>query len=300
MKTILIMLGLFSSLHGITQEKTKPFSPQVGITVNTTAAYRINDNDTTLKNALVLAPFFRIMHKSGLGLNYSFSTLASGTGNKLFMHTASAFYEEYDKPVNLNFRYTHFFFTNNTFIPYSPITNELYGYIAYKKLWLAPAAAVSFGFGKDENNQTQASLNTALGITHNFQFSNNTIDEADIAPSIFINGGNNEFYSFLTTNRYITQSTGRKGFLKSHGHGNGNGGNAPTDTKSVTNNFTLNNVEFNLYSSFTIGHFEIVPDASIFVPMNADNGFGGYWQLKLGYNLANNKLQTSKINTRLQ
>ncbi len=288
MKRTIIMLGLFSSLHGIAQEKIKQFSQQAGITVNTTAAYRINGTDTTLKNALVLAPFFRIMHKSGLGLNYSFNTLASGTGNKLFMHTASAFYEEYDKPVNVNFRYTHFFFTNNTAIPYSPITNELYGYIAYKKLWLAPAAAVSFGFGKDENNQPQASMNTALGVTHNFQFSNNTIDEGDIAPSILINGGNNEFYSFLTTNRYITQSTGTKGFLKSHGkgHGNGNGGTGTATTESVTNKFTLNNVEFNLYSSFTIGHFEIVPDASIFVPLNADNTFGGYWQLKLGYNFS--------------
>ena len=281
------MLSFFGSLQGIAQEKAKQFSQQAGVTFNTTAAYRVNGTDTTLKNALVLAPFFKIMHKSGLGLNYSFNTLASGTVNKLFMHTASAFYEEYDKPVNLNFRYTHFFFTKNTAIPYSPITNELYGFIAYKKLWLAPAAAVSFGYGKDENNQPQASMNTALGVTHNFQFSNNTIDEADITPSIFVNGGNNEFYSFLTTNRYITQSIGSKGFLKTHGHGHGNrNGGTNNTTQSVTNNFTLNNVEFNLYSSFAIGHFEIVPDASIFIPLNADNEFGGYWQIKLGYNFS--------------
>ena len=130
-------------------------------------------------------------------------------------------------------------------------------------------------------------MNTAFGVTHNFQFSNNTIDEADITPSIFVNGGNNEFYSFLTTNRYITQSIGSKGFLKTHGKGRGNrnGGTANT-TQSVTNKFTLNNVEFNLYSSFAIGHFEIVPDASIFIPLNADNEFGGYWQIKLGYNFS--------------
>lgn len=287
MKTIIILLCIFSSLISSAQEKTKQFSQQVGIAINTTAAYRINGNDTSLQNALVLAPFFRIMHKSGLGLNYSFNTLASGTGNKLFMHTASAFYEQYDKPVNLNFRLTHFFFTRNTAIPYSPITNELYGYIGYKKLWLAPAAAVSFGFGKDENNQAQASMSTSLGVTHNFEFSNSTIDEADITPSIFINAGNNEFYSFLTTNRYITQSIGSKGFLKTHAHGHGNrNGGATTTSESVTNKFTLNNVEFNLYSSFTFGHFEIVPDASIFVPLNVDNAFGGYWQLKLGYNFS--------------
>ncbi len=282
MKKIIILLSLFGYLQSTAQEKTKQFTEQVGLTANTTAAYRISGQDTTLENAFVAAPFFRVMHKSGLGLNYSFNSLLSGTGNKLFMHTASVFYEEYDNPVNLNFRYTHFFFTNNTTIPYTSITNELYGYIAYKKLWLAPAIAASLGFGQDENNETQSGINLAAGVTHNFKFSSKTIDDAEISPSIFLNSGENEFYSFLTTTRYLTQSTGSKGFLKNHGKRNANIGN--TTTASATNKFALNNVELNLYSSFTLGHFEIIPDGSVFIPLNSDNTFSGYWQLKLAYN----------------
>ena len=284
MRKIIILLSLFCYLQSTAQEKTKQFTEQVGLTANTTAAYRISGQDTTLENAFVAAPFFRVMHKSGLGLNYSFNSLLSGTGNKLFMHTASFFYEEYDKPVNLNFRYTHFFFTNNTAIPYTPITNELYGYIAYKKLWLAPAIAASIGFGRDESNKTQAGINLAAGVTHNFKFSGKTIDEADISPSIFLNGGEDDFYSFLTTTRYLTQTTGSKGFLKNHGRSRGNANSGSTATTSATNKFALNNVELNLYSSFTFGHFEIIPDGSLFIPLNSDNTFSGYWQLKLAYN----------------
>ena len=126
-----------------------------------------------------------------------------------------------------------------------------------------------------------------MGITHNFELSSKTIDDAEIAPSIFINGGSNEFYSFLKTNRYITQSTGKNGFLKHHGQRRKNRNGTVTTstiTDPVTNNFTLNNVEVNLYSSFAKGHFEIVPDASLYIPLNANNTFDGYWQLKLDYN----------------
>jgi hypothetical protein len=293
-KKVIIILCLFSNLHSIAQEKTKQFSEEVGFTASTTAAYRINGTDTSLKNALTLAPFFRIMHKSGLGLNYTANTLASGAGKKFFMHTASAFYESYDKPVNLNFSYTHFFFTNNSAIPYTPITNELYGYIAYKKLWIAPVASASIGFGKDENKQTQSVFNLSTGVTHNFTFSSQTIKEATISPSILLNGGSNEFYSFLKTVRNFTQSTGTKGFLTSHGlghgnskgNGNGNAGNTPTTTttESATNKFMVNNVELNIYSSFTFGHFEIIPDGSLYVPLISNSQVSAYWQIKFGYN----------------
>ena len=287
MKKLIIFLCLASHLNSIAQEKVKNFSEQIGVTASTTAAYRITGIDTIIKNAFTLAPYFRIMHKSGLGLNYTINTIVSGAKKNLFMQTASAFYEEYDRPVNLNFSYTHFFFTSNEAIPYTPITNELHGYIAYENLWLAPAVAASIGFGQDENNQTQSVINLAAGATHNFNFSTKNIKEADIAPSIFLNAGSNGYYSFLQTSRYITQSAGNKGFLKSKGRGrrNGNGGTTGTTTNQTTATaFTLNNIELNIYSSFKFGHFEIVPDWSIFVPVSADSQLSAYWQLKLGYN----------------
>ena len=300
MKKIIFILSSFISLYSSAQEKIPEFSSQAGITFNTTAAYRISGTDTSLQNALVLAPYFRLLHKSGLGLNYSFNTLASGTGKKLFLHTLSASYQEYEKPVNVNLSVSHFFFNNNPAVPYSPITNELYGYVAYKKPWLAPAAALSLGFGQDENNKATSTLNTALGVTHDFSFSNKTV-ETDITPSIFINGGKNEVYSFLKTNKYIRQNTGSNGYLNRRGRGrrNGNSGNGnptptPITTQTVTNKFTFNNVELNLYSSFTLGHVEIVPDVSIFAPLNTDNAFSSYLQLKLGYNFSNIKLHKYK------
>jgi hypothetical protein len=92
----------------------------------------------------------------------------------------------------------------------------------------------------------------------------------------------------VRTARYNTQGNGSKNFLKnqSHGRGNSNRGNGTTVTTSTANNqFTFNNAELNVYSSFTIGHFEIVPDMSVYVPLNTNNDFSFYWQLKLGYNV---------------
>lgn len=290
MKKLTAMLILFSNLQGIAQEKSKKFLVQAGLSASTTANYAINGTDTTLQNAFTLAPFLRIMHKSGLGLNYALNTLSSGGRQTVYMNTATAFYESYDKPVNLNFSYTHFFISNNTNIPYTPINNELYGYISYKKPWLAPAFVANIGFGKDENNITQSVFNMAAGVTHNFNFVSKSNNENDIAPSLFLNGGNNEYYSFLRSVRYITQNTGSKGFLKSSGHGHikgrGNSGAGTTTTtvsQAATNQFTVNNIELNLYSSFHFGHFQIVPDGSIFFPVIANSQVAAYWQLKFAY-----------------
>ena len=291
MKKLIVLLILFSNLQCIAQEKSIKFLVQAGLSVSTTANYAISGRDTTLQNAFTLAPFFRIMHKSGLGINYALNTLSSGSKQTVYMNTATAFYESYDKPVNLNCSYSHFFFSNNTNIPYTPINNELYGYIAYKKPWLAPAFVANFGFGKDENNITQSVFNMAAGVTHNFNFVSKSNNENDIAPSVFLNGGNNEYYSLLRSVRYITQNTGSAGFLKSSGHGRFKArGNRDTGaittlvSPAATTQFSVNNIELNLYSSFHFGHFQVVPDGSIFFPLIANSQMAAYWQLKLAYN----------------
>ena len=288
MKNLIAILILFSTLQSIAQENSKDFFVQAGLSASTTANYSINGTDTTLQSAFTLAPFVRIMHKSGLGLNYALNTLSSAGKQAVYMNTATAFYESYDKPVNLNISYAHFFFNNNSTLPYTPINNELYGYVSYKKLWIAPAVVTNIGFGKNENNVTQAVFNVAAGVTHNFNFISESNNENDITLSLFLNSGNNEYYSFLRSVHYITQNTGSKGFLKSNGHphvrGQGNKGTATT-ASAATNQFTFNNIELNLYSSFHFANFELVPDGSIFVPVTAASGVSAYWQLKLAYNL---------------
>ncbi|MDB5277976.1 MAG: hypothetical protein JWR61_2931 [Ferruginibacter sp.] len=286
------MLILFSTLQSLAQENSKSVFIQTGVSTSTTANYSISGTDTALQSAFTLAPFVRIMHKSGLGLDYALNTLSSGGKQVVYMNTATAFYESYDRPVNLNFNYTHFFFSNNTHIPYTPISNELYAYVSYKKTWLAPVFIANAGFGQDENNITQGVFNLAAGVTHNFNFVSHSNNEIDIAPSIILNGGNNGYYSFLQSVHYITQNTGSKGFLKSvskgHAHirGRGSNGSGTTTTASAQSSasqFTLSNIELNLYSSFHFGSFELVPDGSIFIPVVANSAIAAYWQLKLAY-----------------
>ncbi|MGZ3840357.1 MAG: hypothetical protein ACXVMS_00540 [Flavisolibacter sp.] len=280
-------------LTGFSQSKEKSFNTQAGIQLTSTPVYAISGTDTGFVNSLVWAPYLRLFHQSGWGLTYSPYFTTSGSKAGLYMQTLTGGYEQYEKEnVNLEFNYSHFFFSGNGSVPYSPLSNELYGYISFKKPWLAPVLSTSFGFGQDEAGQMQTGLNLAGGVVHSFEIKNakgSSVGEID--PSLLLNGAANEFYSFLHASKYITHSKKFSSLLSGSGNGNGRGrgsssggstGSGTTTTKQ-TASFSLENLELNVYSSFTARHFELIPTGSLFLPLVKNNPVSGYWQFKLAY-----------------
>ncbi|HJW18561.1 MAG TPA: hypothetical protein VJ499_15635, partial [Flavisolibacter sp.] len=182
---------------------------------------------------------------------------------------------------------THFFFSGNSSIPYTPLNNEVYGLVSFKKLWLAPILSANLGFGKNESGQEQAGFNAAAGFTHSF--SSNTphlFSSIEIDPSVLINGSSNEFYSFLTSSKYISHNKNYGNYIKNNGRArrSGGGNNPGTVTSAeAVNQFVLNNVELNLYSDFIAHHVEIIPAASLYFPLEKALPVSGYWELKLAY-----------------
>jgi hypothetical protein len=68
------------------------------------------------------------------------------------MHEVTVGFDQYDKErFDFFAEYSHFFFTNNNIIPGTPITNELFSAITYKKSWIRPMFSIGLGFNEHAN-----------------------------------------------------------------------------------------------------------------------------------------------------
>jgi len=275
----------FLALHA--QAQSQDSKIQAGIQLSTTPNLAITNTDTVYSNSLSLAPFIRFFDK-GFSLKYAPYLISGGTAPGVYMHTVTAGYEQYDKEIlNLDLSYTHFFFTQNPSIPYTPLNNEFFGLVGFKNLWLAPVVSANLGFGKDETGQEQAGFNAAAGFNHSFSSTGQHLfSSIEVDPSILINGSSNAFYSFLTSSKYISHNKNYGSYIKSNGRGRRAAGGTTTGTVTTTeavNQFVLNNVELNVYSDFMAHHLEIIPVASLYFPLEKTLPVSGYWEVKLAY-----------------
>lgn len=289
MKSILICcFYLVPSLTVQAQDKKSSVSFQLSGTLTTTPVYAIQATDTAFNQSFVTVPAAKCIIAPGFTLQYSPYFVSGGSAPGLYMHIVTAGYEQYEKPtLNIDTYYAHYFFTGNKSVPYSPITNEVYLSLNYKKLWLAPLISSSIAFGKDQNNMMQTAVNIAGGFLHSFELKSTRLSYGEISPAIALNMGVNPAYSFLTTTRYVTQNNAILKANKGKGRGNGNSGGTTITSSATTavNTFGANNIEMNLYSSFQKGHFEVIPSGSLFIPLKTGETLSGYWQLKFACNL---------------
>ena len=205
------------SLNCIAQDSTQKLQPAIGINFTSAPTINIAGTDTSFQNELSIAPFFTVRSNGGFGIIYSPVFVTGGQHPGIFMHVVSAGLEQYGKKsMDLVAEYTHFFFTNNPSIPTSPITNELVLAGTYKKSWIMPKFAAGFGFGTDNEFKPSKSaydVEIAMGIAHTFEKENDKVDIA-VTPSILINAGTNEYFSFLSLTKYISHSKKFNNYVK--------------------------------------------------------------------------------------
>jgi hypothetical protein len=282
------VLFISTLCYGQNAEKTASISFRGGVMATSTAVYHISGTDTTYKNNFVLAPVLSIVHDKGFAIDYSPYFLTSGAQPGIYMHTLTLGYENYDgQSFTVSTGYTHYFFTGNKSIPYSPITNELYFSTDYKKTWLQPAVSLGYGFGQDQNSQPASEFYMGLGLKHGFDIENADIfSSIDISPSVFLNAGTNKYYSFLTSSKYVSRNKNSAKTASQSGRGrrNGNNNGGSTTGTAASSSFTVSNLEMGLYSDFTIQQVHIKPQGSVFIPVRKnDGGLSGYWQVNLEY-----------------
>ena len=268
-----------------------------GVTFVTVPTYNISGTDTSFNNSLSVAPSL------GLGINgfsaiYSPKFVTGGSNPGIYMHAVTLEYSQYDKPIaDFAFEYTHMFFNNNPSVPYTPLNNEIYTALTLKKSWIRPKLAAGLGFGNVKATNTTTSYSgydfgLSAGIGHNFSWDNNKVSYT-LAPSIYLNGGTSQYFSFLKISQYIGHGKNfgkytKKGIGANRGNGRRGGGGVITTTttpSSSGSSFSLNNVEGNLESSVEIGSFTVRPTASLFIPVGtaAGSGVTSFWQISIQY-----------------
>lgn len=285
-KPFLLLLLTLISCYCVAQDSTKKWQPVVGLGFSTVPTYNISGIDTSFTNKLTAAPSFTLRSRSGWGITYTPRIVLGGAKSGIYMHALSVGVEQYDKTqFDYALYYTHYFFTNKTSVPYTPLNNEIFAALTYKQLWLRPTVNAGIGFGTDTTGGTSSSakdVGLSAGVSHLFSWENKAVN-ISFVPSVLLNAGTNEYFSFLAISKYIGHNKGFSNYVKKGSgrpRGSGTGSSATTGS-----NFAVNNFEIGMESSLEKGAFTIRPSGSLFIPTSSTTGSGtfGYWQIMLEY-----------------
>ena len=83
--------------------------------------------------------------------------------------------------------------------------NEISGSISYKKAWLSPSLSAGIGFGNNTETSPSTSaydIGTTFGVSHGFSWDTKHVSYS-LTPSLSINGGTNQYFSLLSSTKYI-------------------------------------------------------------------------------------------------
>jgi len=293
-KTYLFLILLISSFSLSAQDSSQTWHFSVGLDMGVASTYKITGTDTGFSNSLSMSPSISISHKSGLAFSYSPRFVFGGATQGLYMHAVSVGISQYDKPAfSYAANFYHYFFTGNKSIPYSPLTNELYTSFMYKKPWLRPGISAGIGFGTNTSVSPSAfvyDMGISAGVSHSFDWDSGDVSFS-AAPSLSLNAGTNDYFSFLNTTKYIGKgSNSGKYIKKGAGSNSGRGrssssGTTTTTTATQGKTFDLTNIELGIESSMEIGAFTMRPELSFYLPVGstAGSGISTYWQIAFQY-----------------
>ncbi|HZF66351.1 MAG TPA: hypothetical protein VEZ55_17815 [Chitinophagaceae bacterium] len=143
--------ALFSELDSFLDSLLRPRSFAI-VSVNASSNFfdhvaAGSSNLQTLRQ-MVLSPAVGYYNKSGLGISASGNILKEQQGFNAYQLATTL---SYDYLKNFDFiggiAATHYFTKDTLSFYTSPLQNELYGYFTYRKSWVKPALAVSYGWG---------------------------------------------------------------------------------------------------------------------------------------------------------
>lgn len=287
--SIIFVLTIYA-LSSKAQDTIKKWNYSIGVNLTSVPVVQISGTDTTYQNSLSVAPAFSIRNHSGIGIIYSPAFVTGGPNSGIYMHKITAGFEQYDKKkFDLVAEYSHFFFTNNSAIPSTPISNEIVLGGTYKPSVIRPTLYADLGFGTDKTTASSATaydIAIAAGISHSFEWETGNIN-LSATPSLLLNAGTNEYFSFLKVSKYLSHNKKFNTILK-NSHAKNNRRNGTTQTNSAVTSkqqLSINYLELNLESALESGSFSLRPSGSLFFPTSSSSGsaINGYWELTLTY-----------------
>ncbi|HUP11962.1 MAG TPA: hypothetical protein VM187_07120 [Niastella sp.] len=117
-----------------------------------TGFFSFNDKNTVTINTekkLIVSPSVGYYHKSGLGLSAAGYSLLN-EGMNFYQYSLSPSFDVIKKRFSTGIAYTRYLTKDSLDFYTTPIQNEVFAYLSYKKWWVRPTLSLSYGWGSKE------------------------------------------------------------------------------------------------------------------------------------------------------
>ena len=257
------------------------------------------NSSTKAIQKLTYSPTVGYYHKSGLGINATGYIVDDGTKMNLYQSSVSPSFDYLkNKSIATGISYTRFFTKDSLPFYTTPLQNELYGYFTYRKSWIRPTVAVSYGWGSrsdysereeqlidiwlrrrgytyinTEESISDFSLTTS--IRHDFYWLDVLTykDHIRFTPQLSFTSGTQKFGFNQKSNTYVTKLPNNSSVLY-------NSDNVYLDDKLKFQPLALT---MNFRGEYSIGKFFVQPQFALdyYFPATTDN-FSSYFSINVG------------------
>ena len=274
--------------------------------VNVGAGNKMQSNQDksteSLQNSqtFVFSPSVGYYHKSGFGISVAGFLFDENNKSDFYQYTLSPSYSyNKGKVADVLVSYTHYFVTGKYSYKTSPVQDEFYGNILFKKSWLKPGISLGYSTGKfsdlihidttvkiltqlvhiiynDTITAKISSYSVAGSVEHSFLFFNffSIKDGIIITPQLSLISGIN-IYDISHTSSLSNYNAFSKLSLKRIRH---------FQSQVNNKNYQLQSIGFDLDINYSIGKFYLEPDLYLnyYLPDTNDNRFTQIFNFNIG------------------
>ncbi|MBK7288976.1 MAG: hypothetical protein IPI78_01310 [Chitinophagaceae bacterium] len=257
------------------------------------------NSSTKALQKLTYSPTVGYYHKSGLGISATGYIVDDGVNKNLYQSSISPSFDYLkNKAIAAGISYTRFITKDSLPFYTTPLQNELYGYFTYRKSWIRPTVAVSYGWGSrsdysereeqlidiwlrrrgytyinTEESISDFSLTTS--IRHDFYWLDVLTykDHIRFTPQLSFTSGTQKFGFNQKSNTYVTKLPNNSSVLY-------NSDNVYLDDKLKFQPLALT---MNFRGEYSIGKFFVQPQFALdyYFPATTDN-FSSYFSINVG------------------
>jgi hypothetical protein len=256
----------------------------------------------SLQNAtkLVISPSAAYYHKSGFGISFTGFLLTESSKTRFYQYSVSPFYNYIKgKVASASLSYTHYFQEDTYSANTSPVQDEFYGSIVFKKPWLKPGISAGYSLGTfheiikidttirvgnqrvrikytDTTTTKLSTFSLAATVEHSFGFYHifSKKDGCSITPEFFfITGVNTYQVSHKSTIENYNAFTKRRTKRIRH-----------FQSQSVNSKFEPQSLGLDLDLIYSIGIFYIEPELYVdyYLPKTDDKRFSQIFNFSIG------------------
>ena len=197
---------LFNDLEAFLDSLLSPRSYTIASIAAGSGFFDYASANTSLKTSRnwVLSPSIGYFDKSGFGINAMANVLKEEKSFNAYQFVGSL---SYDYLKNFDFAAgisaTRYFTKEDLKFYTSPLKNELYGYFTYRKSWLKPAIAASYGWGSKTSFEKQEQFVRKLRLRKRSYTVINTRES--VADFNIMLSARHDFYwlDVITTNSFV-------------------------------------------------------------------------------------------------